>query len=151
MTESYHHTQIGYVILISFAAALALLLYLMSTLGGQPVAVAVTILLLACLPLFSTLTVIIRGDILEVRLGIGLLRKRFSLHDIASVQTVRNHWYFGWGIRWLGSGWLYNVSGLDAVELKMKKGRRHRIGTDAPGELERALRAAIEAVASSSG
>ncbi len=149
MTETYRHTQIGYVILVSLGAALALLLYLMSTLGGNPVAVAVTILLLICLPLFGALTVIVRGNMLEVRLGIGLLRKRFSLQDIASVQTVRNHWYFGWGIRWLGSGWLYNVSGLDAIELQMRNGRRHRIGTDAPGELERALRAAIDTIANS--
>jgi len=43
---------------------------------------------------------------------------------------VRNQWWWGWGIRLIPGGWLYNVSGLDAVELKMKNGRIFRIGTD---------------------
>ncbi len=41
-------------------------------------------------------------------------------------------------------GWLYNVSGTDAVELKMKNGKRYRIGTDVPGELAEAIRQAIK-------
>ncbi len=40
--------------------------------------------------------------------------------------------------------WLFNVSGRDAVELKMKSGRTYRIGTDRPDALEAAVRAARE-------
>jgi hypothetical protein len=40
----------------------------------------------------------------------------------------------------MGSGFrLYNVSGLDAVELKLKSGDIHRIGTDDPAGLAAAL------------
>jgi hypothetical protein len=51
-------------------------------------------------------------------------------------------WYAGWGIRWTGDGWLYNVSGLRAVELRTRHGKRYLIGTDRPEELEAAIRQA---------
>jgi len=64
---------------------------------------------------------------------------------------IRNHGYtlqqcerLSRGIRWMWPGWLYNVSGTDAVELKMKNGKRYRIGTDVPGELAEAIRQAIK-------
>lgn len=37
-------------------------------------------------------------------------------------------------------GWFYNVSGLSAVEIKLKTGIKYRIGTDVPQELEEAIR-----------
>ncbi len=47
-------------------------------------------------------------------------------------------WYYGWGIRgWLWPKmWIYNVSGFDAVEIKLKNGKMYRIGTDEPKKLE---------------
>jgi hypothetical protein len=36
--------------------------------------------------------------------------------------------------------WIYNVSGFDAVEIVMKNGEVYRIGTNAPKELEAALK-----------
>jgi hypothetical protein len=38
---------------------------------------------------------------------------------------------------------LYNVSGTNAVEIKLRSGRRFRIGTDEPEALARALRMVI--------
>ncbi len=38
---------------------------------------------------------------------------------------------------------LYNVSGFDAVEIKLRTGKKFRIGTDVPQELEEAIRQAI--------
>jgi hypothetical protein len=86
--------------------------------------------LAASLVLFATLTV--RGDEqnLEIRFGPGLIRKKFSFKDMESCHEVRNAWYFGWGIRLTPHGWLFNVSGLQALEVRMKNGRRYRIGTD---------------------
>jgi len=40
-------------------------------------------------------------------------------------------------------GWLYNVSGLDAVEVTTKSGKKYRIGTDVPAELEQAIRSVL--------
>lgn len=75
--------------------------------------------------------------------GPGLVRRTFPLANISGVRVVRNKWYCGWGIRQLSTGWLYNVSGLDAIELQMAGGEVHRIGTDRPEELERAIRSAL--------
>jgi hypothetical protein len=38
-----------------------------------------------------------------------------------------------------GQYWVWNVSGLDAVELTLRSGRRFRIGTDEPEELAKAI------------
>jgi hypothetical protein len=51
--------------------------------------------------------------------GPGLWHYRVALSDIEGVRIVRNTWLNGFGIR-VRPGWrLYNVSGLDAVELRL--------------------------------
>ena len=65
-----------------------------------------------------------------VAFGRGWPRKVIVRSDIVSLRPVRNHWILGWGIRWFPGGWMWNVWGLDAVELELVSGRRFRIGTD---------------------
>jgi len=78
-----------------------------------------------------------------VRFGPGPIRKRVKLNEIESCKVVKNHWYYGWGIRLTPHGILYNVSGFYAVEIKLRTGRLYRIGTDTPQELEVAIRRAL--------
>jgi hypothetical protein len=61
--------------------------------------------------------------------------------NILSATIVKNHRYYGWGIRvWFWPKmWIFNVSGFEAVELKMKNGKTYRIGTDEPKKLEQAI------------
>lgn len=94
--------------------------------------------------LFGSLTVTVGEDAVEVRFGPGIIRRRWALDDFTSVSVVRTRWWHGWGIHWGPKGWLYNVSGFDAVELVRKNGRVLRIGTDDPSALEQALRAALK-------
>ena len=75
--------------------------------------------------------------------GLTPLRKRIRLADIASFEAVRNPWYFGWGIQRYGPGWLYNVSGFEAIEIVRTDGKELRIGTDDSQGLLRALSAAV--------
>ena len=89
-------------------------------------------LLVVCIILFRSLTVTGDDDLIKVRFGPGLIRKNFRFEEIESAKPVRNRWWYGWGIRKIPRGWLFNVSGLDAVELSMKNGRIYRIGTDEP-------------------
>jgi hypothetical protein len=63
---------------------------------------------------------------------------------------VRNPWYYGWGVRLTPHGILYNVSGLNAVELLLDDGRRVRVGTDEPDALVRALAGATRMTATPS-
>jgi hypothetical protein len=57
------------------------------------------------------------------------------------VRGARNRWWYGWGIRLTPHGWLYNVWGLDAVEIRRTNGRTLRVGTDDAAPLVEAIRA----------
>ena len=85
--------------------------------------------------LFHSLTVEITEGELRWRFGPGLIRKRVSLDQIVAVQAVRTNWLEGWGIHLSRYGWLYNVSGFDAVAIKMKNGQHFALGTDEPEKL----------------
>jgi hypothetical protein len=89
--------------------------------------------------LFAALTVEIRDGLLKFHFGLGLIRKKLKIAEIESCEIVRNPWYYGWGIHATGKGWVYNVSGFEAVEIFMSDGRRLRIGTDEPDLLRKAL------------
>jgi hypothetical protein len=139
MPIQYKYTQFG-TLTISVLIPGAVVLGIIGTVTGwRPVSSAVLVILLACVVLFYSLTAEIRNGHLEIRFGIGLIRKRFDLKEIEKAYPVRNHWYYGWGIRLIPHGWLFNVSGLDAVEIAMSSGKRYRIGTDQPNELARAI------------
>jgi hypothetical protein len=135
----YHHTQIGYVIFAAMGGFMLLMVKLISLYELNWIPLMVLIILAICLVLFATLTVEIGTDVLEIRFGPGLVRKRFPLQNIESYRRVKNRWYYGWGIHRTPRAWLYNVSGLDAVELQMRDGKGYRIGTDDPEGLTQAL------------
>ena len=144
MTEEYKHTQVGHLTLGMLGAGVLLILVLMATLGFHWMSFAVFILLVLCSGLFATLTVRVDEDSVRIWFGPGVIRKRFPMKEIASCQMVSNPWYYGWGIRLIPHGWLYNVSGFLSIELQMKTGRKYRIGTDEPELLEIAIRRALE-------
>jgi hypothetical protein len=76
---------------------------------------------------------------LSWRFGPGFWTYRLPLGDIETVAVVRNRWWNGFGIRMASGFRLYNVSGLDAVELHLKSHDIRRIGTDDPQGLANAL------------
>jgi len=143
VAEHYKHTQIGYLILVMLGADILAIILLMATAGLHWIAFAVLVIIVASLALFATLTVEMSKDALEIRFGPGAIRKRFPMEEIASCRMVKNPWYYGWGIRLTPHGWLYNVSGLRAVELQTKSGRKYRIGTDDAEGLVKAIRQSI--------
>jgi hypothetical protein len=103
------------------------------------------VLILFILASFSTLTTSIDENSLRIKFGHGIFRKKFPLHEIASAKSVKNCWYYGWGIRvWFWPRmWIFNVSGFDAIEITMKNGKIYRIGTDEPEKLESAIKRAV--------
>jgi hypothetical protein len=130
----YKRTQIGWVTLILLGIGILPIGYF-GILYSNWVALSVFGILVICIFLFASLTVVVSGDSIEIRFGVGLLRKKFSLEEIESCTVVRNRWWYGWGIRKIPKGWLFNISGLDAVELLMRNGKVYRIGTDDPQKL----------------
>ena len=137
-SQSYRHTQLGRVIAACCLPGLVpvvVVVWLVRAPEAAWVAAAVAGSLVLVLLLFGSLTVEVAGGHLRIRFGVGLIRKRWPLDGIESCRPVRNSWIHGWGIRRIPGAWLYNVSGLDAVELKLKSGKRVRIGTDEPQAL----------------
>ena len=150
---SYKHNQIGYLMLVITLVVLVLFVWLQITARAEPPSydsganfamTAIMALILFILASFSTLTVFIEEHFLKIRFGWGIFRKKFPLAEIVTVRRVKNHWYYGWGIRlWFWPYmWIFNVSGFDAIEIRMKNGKIYRIGTDEQEKLEMAIRQA---------
>jgi hypothetical protein len=136
MPIRYQHTQIGTLMLVALLSAAIIFAAMAYALPGPGrwalLAGACGLVVLALL--FSSLTVSVSEDELQWRFGPGLLRYRLARADIAGVSIVRNSVLNGFGIRMGPRSRLYNVSGLDAVELRLRNGDIRRVGTDdAPG------------------
>jgi hypothetical protein len=150
---SYKHTQIGYLMLVITLTVLVFFAWVYITARAEPPSVdsgtnfaisAIMVLILFILASFTTLTTSIDKNCLRIKFGYGIFRKKFLFREIVSTKQVKNHWYYGWGIRfWLWPKmWIYNVSGFDAVEIIMKNRKVYRMGTDTPSELETAIKQA---------
>jgi hypothetical protein len=137
----YKHTQIGYVTGGVSLAALPLIYYASMAEDGELGVFGHSMLggfgVLAVL--FSSLTVKVTDQELVFYFGPGFWERRFALDDIVSVEAVRTSPLYGWGIRYTPHGWLYNVSGLRAVEVTVRGEEQLRIGTDEPEALKAAL------------
>ena len=144
MTEpaTYRHTQAGKTIwLFLIVAFLGSIAAVALAATGVIVIVTITGLLIFLVGwIFGSLTVEIAEGNLNWWFGPGFWKKRVAIDEIKGCEVVRNRWLWGWGIRYYGKGWLYNVSGLDAVEIRLANGKHIRIGTDEPEALAAAIR-----------
>jgi hypothetical protein len=144
----YKHRQTGTLLLWLFGIAIAGTLAILipkttagTTVTGVPIVILTALIL--CVLLFTTLTVEVTPDRIKLWFGPGLIHKQFHISEIRSAEAVRNRWFYGWGVRFTPHGWLFNVSGLDAVEIKMESGRKYRVGTDEPRELLSAIQSVL--------
>ncbi len=138
----YNHTQFGTLVVWAVGTVILVTLAIGMGAGWHPLLLVTAAVMTGVLFLFHSLTVEVTERLVVVRFGPGLIRKSFPVRTIRESRTVRNRWYYGWGIRWTPHGWLFNVSGLDAVEIKLESGRKYRIGTDRPEELLAAIQRA---------
>jgi len=101
---TYKHTQIGYLILVVTLAVLALFAWAYITARAEPPSVnsgtnfavtAIMALILFILASFATLTASIDENCLRIKFGYGIFARMFPLKEIASVQAVKNRWYYG--------------------------------------------------------
>ncbi len=139
MGAFYHHTQTGAALRWGLILpAIGLLAIGFAERRAVPF-VPLAALLAATGWAFSSLTVEVTPTRLTWFFGPGLLRKCIEREAIMGATPVRNLWWYGWGIHLTPRGWLYNVGGLDAVELALSNGSTLRIGSDEPEALARAL------------
>jgi hypothetical protein len=129
MKELYRHTQFALAIVASVDIAMLVSLYLFLTTRMLP-ALFLGVFFFIATCLFYALTVIGTRDALEIRFGIGLIRKRFKIKGIAAVRPYRTSFWHGWGIHNCSDGLIFNATGFDAVHLTMANGKKYIIGTN---------------------
>ena len=155
MQVFYKKRQIGWLFVLLFVLIILFFMYIIyyqevlgkpfgSNPGPSIMYFGFAVLFLILLSLFSHLTVIGTTHYLEMRFGIGLIRKKFYFKDIRDCSAEKTPWYYGWGIRKIPGGWLYNISGSWSVQLNMKNGKMYRIGTDEPKKLAEFVKTRID-------
>ena len=130
----YEHTQIGHVIIWSLLAIILIANGVTGAVAHWPELI-VSLILLICLVLFYKLRITIEDDTLCASFGPGIIRKKVRLAEIVGCEPIRIRWWYGWGIHLTPYGWLYNVSGLNAVAMTLRNGRKFALGTDDPDGL----------------
>jgi hypothetical protein len=148
--KAYESFQFGWFILL-LGPMMIWIYYLYATQAGDtPLPLAPMLLLealfMVVILLFYGLKITVTNEEITLKYGIGWIHKTIALQDVQSVKTVRNPWYYGLGIRVTPKGMLYNIHGLDAVELAFSnKKRMVRIGSPESHrlklEIERRLQA----------
>jgi len=138
---SYRHTQRGTLVL-AVTLGLAVVFIGLGFTALKPLWVSVPVLVM-CAWLFHSLTIEITDRELRWRFGPGLIRKSVPLAEIVSAEPVRTG--PSWGIHWSPrTGWLYNVSGFDAVAVRLLGGKKFSLGTDEPQALAARLAEVIQ-------
>lgn len=133
--KEYKEFQFGWMIFIPIISAQVLLAFLyINKLGTRPLDttsfIAVSTILILALLLSYRMTINVEDKFLTISFGVGLIKKRIEMKRIKSVSAINSPWYFGWGIRLIPHGILYNVSGQNGIELQFNDSNRViRIGT----------------------
>jgi hypothetical protein len=140
----YEHTQRGTVIQVALLIGAMICFGLSRLLPAPPFVVPLTLVVFAvCAYMFSSLTIHVTDRALHWCFGPGMFRKTLALEDIKAVEVTRTRLLDGWGAHKTPRGWLYNVSGFDAVLITLHSGKGILLGTDEPDRLRSVLVRAI--------
>ena len=140
----YEHTQRGTVILAALLIGVAICSALATLAPAPPFVVPMVFgVFVVCAYMFSSLTIQITSRTLCWYFGPGLFRKKILLSDIRGAEVARTRLIHGWGIHRTTRGWLYNVSGFDAVAVRLDPEKEILLGTDEPERLCAAILRAL--------
>ena len=148
--KRYEKFQFAWVIVVVFLIIIGLItLAYIYNWGNNPIDTTGYIL---CLILsvgfflgFYGMTIIVFDNQIQVKFGIGFYTKRIDLSAIDSITVTKYPLYFGYGIRMIPKGMLYNVSGRHAIEIKIKgKKSALYIGTNDWDNLKMVLEESIK-------
>lgn len=149
MQPDYEHRQTGSLALLVIVALAVLPLrhFVYAAAAGEAsattgAAVAALLLLLTAGLVVSGLNTAVDHGHLVWSFGPGFFRQAVALDAIEAVEVVRNPWILGPGIRTRDGVRTWAVAGGPALELRLRDGRRIRIGTDDPEGMVRAIRSA---------
>lgn len=136
---TYSHRQYGKALLVFAIVGLLGLTGWLAYVGALMPSLVVSLFAVVLLALFSWLSVEVHGDSVRLAFGLGWIKKSIPLDAIESTEIVRTSWWWGWGIRLTPEGWMWNISGFDAVRLHKTDGRSFTVGTDQPNQLKAAI------------
>jgi hypothetical protein len=148
--ETKKFTQFGTFTVVIFLSLLIFSTVMIFTFGSNDktqlsVYGFMSIISLICLLLFYQLSISVDDKYVSFSLGIGLIRKKFMIDTIQECKPVSNSPFYGIGIKKIPHGWLYNVSGLKAVELTFKNSDYIiRIGTNEPEKVAECINSHLD-------
>ncbi len=141
----YRHRQVGRKLIVATVFGFLVSIWVVATLSPETreatpwVLWALFGLLTLALALFATLTVEVDNDEIRVAFGIGLIRRSIAVADVLRCDIIRTRLWWGVGLRWTPSGWLYNVGGREAVRLELAQQRAVMIGSNDAAALKGAI------------
>ena len=127
--KKYSSFQFGWLVVIIFIIAIGWITvaYLFQW-GNNPIPkpayIVFLVLFFGTLLFFYGMTVIVDEKQIIIKLGIGFYGRKIDLSSIKSVESITYPSYYGYGIRLIINGILYNVSGNHAVKLTFKNSKR---------------------------
>jgi len=142
---NFREFTFGWLIFVFLIPTYLLIIFLFYTgLGDRPLTagpfILVSVVMGLTALLFYGMTTEINGETISVSFGVGLIRKKIPLTRIMNAETVRSPWYYGWGIRLIPNGMMFNISGLEAIELRFNDSDRvFRIGSKQPALLKKEI------------
>jgi len=98
-----------------------------------------TVVIFVTAYLFRSMTIEISDTELTWYFGSRFPLKRVALDEVVSAEATRTSAWNGWGIHYTSRGWLYNVSGFEAVCVTLRNGKRFCLGSDEPEKLAKEL------------
>lgn len=144
----YQHTQIGWVSIAGIVLGMLLVIGLLwnaerIVVGPMVTALLVFIFLLG-IAIFGKLTVSIDQSEFRIRFGwLGWPGKTVPVSEIVGAIPTKTAPISGWGIRITTRGWLYNVSGRNAVIVATDDGKQFLVGSDEPVKLADAINGSL--------
>lgn len=145
----YEHRQIGWVVIAVMLGVIAVISVahaISERSGDRQLAFNLVVIVTALTAaIFSSLTIRVTDRSMAWWFGMPMIGRRIALSEIESIAPTRTNVMEGWGIHltfW--HGWLWNVSGFNAVQIKLRSGTRFAVGTPEP-------QAVVDAVARTNG
>jgi len=140
-------TQFGRVILWTFLFWILLMVFSYLFRLKQKVSkqiflhILVSVILALIFILSYDLTINIDKTNFSFDFGPWVIQKTYPIKQIKSCKPVVNKRRYGYGVRRVQNSWLYNVSGLKAVELEFfNNEKRIRVWTNNPEEICRRIK-----------
>jgi hypothetical protein len=136
--KTYQHTQSAAAIVAGLSAMI--LIFAILAIMFHPLIIGIVTLGISAW-MFRSMTIELTDTELVWYFGSGFPQKRVSLSEVMSAEVIQTSFLNGWGIHYTPRGWLYNVSGYQAVAITLRNGKRFCLGSDEPEELARQLSA----------